>query len=84
MADIRSVCSHPHALPQCSAFISAHGFTAIEAANTAIAAQNVRDKGDVSLAVLGLAAEGASRIDEPEVVAISYPDFFATLEKLGG
>ncbi len=50
MADIRSVCSHPHALPQCSAFISAHGFTAIEAANTAIAAQNVRDKGDVSLA----------------------------------
>ena len=38
----------------------------------------------MSLAVLGLAAEGASRIDEPEVVAISYPDFFATLEKLGG
>ena len=34
----------------------------------------------MSLAVLGLAAEGASRIDEPEVVAISYPDFFATLE----
>ncbi len=28
----------------------------------------------------GLAAEGASRIDEPEVVAISYPDFFTTLE----
>lgn len=38
----------------------------------------------MSLAVLGLAAEGASRIDEPEVVTISYPDFFATLEKLGG
>ena len=52
MADIRSVCSHPHALPQCSAFISAHGFTAIEAANTAIAAQNVRDQGDVSLAAI--------------------------------
>ena len=34
------------------AFISAHGFTAIEAANTAIAAQNVRDKGDVSLAAI--------------------------------
>ena len=31
----------------------------------------------------GLAAEGASRIDEPEVVAISYPDFFNTLEHLG-
>ena len=38
----------------------------------------------MSLAGLGLAAEGASHIDEPEVVAISYPDFFATLEKLGG
>ena len=35
-----------------TAFISAHGFTAIEAANTAIAAQNVRDKGDVSLAAI--------------------------------
>lgn len=37
----------------------------------------------MSLAVLGLAAEGASRIDKPEVVAISYPDFFNTLERLG-
>ena len=37
MSDIKSVCSHPHALPQCSAFISEHGFTAIEMANTAIA-----------------------------------------------
>ena len=37
----------------------------------------------MSLAVLGLAAEGASRIDDPEVVAISYPDFFNTLERLG-
>ena len=61
MADIRSVCSHPHALPQCSAFISAHGFTAIEAANTAIAAQNVRDKGDVSLAGSDIDSEAAER-----------------------
>ena len=38
----------------------------------------------MSLAILGLAAEGASRIDEPEVVAISYPDFFGTIAKLGG
>ena len=38
----------------------------------------------MSLAILGLAAEGASRINEPEVVAISYPDFFGTIEKLGG
>ena len=52
MSDIKSVCSHPHALPQCSAFISEHGFTAIEMANTAIAAQSVRDKGDPSLAAI--------------------------------
>lgn len=38
----------------------------------------------MSLAVLALAADGASRIDDPEVVAISYPGFFHTLEQLGG
>ena len=38
----------------------------------------------MSLAVLALAARSACRIDEPEVVAISYPDFFQTLERLGG
>ena len=38
----------------------------------------------MSLAVLALAAEGASRIDDPEVVSISYPGFFNTLEQLGG
>ena len=38
----------------------------------------------MSLAVLALAARSACRIDGPEVVAISYPDFFHTLERLGG
>ncbi|MDO5142220.1 MAG: 3-phosphoshikimate 1-carboxyvinyltransferase [Eubacteriales bacterium] len=38
----------------------------------------------MSLAVLALAAQGGSRIDDPEVVAISYPDFFDTLRRLGG
>ena len=38
----------------------------------------------MSLAVLGLAAHGDSRIADHEVVAISYPDFFRTLESLGG
>ena len=38
----------------------------------------------MSLAVLALAARSACRIDEPEVVAISYPDFFHTLERLRG
>ena len=38
----------------------------------------------MSLAVLALAAEGTSRIDDPDIVAISYPGFFHTLEQLGG
>nr|WP_297172234.1 3-phosphoshikimate 1-carboxyvinyltransferase [uncultured Agathobaculum sp.] len=38
----------------------------------------------MSMAVLALAAEGASRIDNPDVVAISYPGFFDTLAQLGG
>ena len=46
------VCSHPHALPQCSAFIAAHGYEAVEAPNTAIAAQNVRDRADKAVAAI--------------------------------
>lgn len=38
----------------------------------------------MSLSILGLAAHGDSRIADHEVVAISYPDFFRTLESLGG
>ena len=52
LSDIQSVCSHPHALPQCHAFITEHGLEAIEAANTAIAAQNVQKKGDPHLAAI--------------------------------
>jgi len=38
----------------------------------------------MSFAVLGLASEGATIIDNPSIVSISYPDFFDTLRKLGG
>ena len=38
----------------------------------------------MSLSVLALAARSTCRIDDPEVVAISYPDFFDTLTQLGG
>ncbi len=38
----------------------------------------------MSLAVLACGAQGASRINNPDVVAISYPNYFETLEKLGG
>nr|WP_297172238.1 bifunctional chorismate mutase/prephenate dehydratase [uncultured Agathobaculum sp.] len=50
--DIQSVCSHPHALPQCHAFIAEHGLEAIEVSNTAMAAQQVQQKGDRRLAAI--------------------------------
>ena len=38
----------------------------------------------MSMAVCALGCEGESEILNPDVVAISYPDFFDTLKKLGG
>ena len=52
IGEIQSVCSHPHALPQCHTFISEHHLEAIEVANTAIAARNVQKKGDKTLAAI--------------------------------
>lgn len=57
--DIRRVCSHPHALPQCGSFISRHGLETIQVSNTAIAAQNVSTQGDISLAAI-CSAEAAA------------------------
>ncbi len=50
--DIKTVCSHPHALPQCRSFISEHGLKTIEMANTAVAAKTVSEKKDKSLAAI--------------------------------
>jgi 3-phosphoshikimate 1-carboxyvinyltransferase len=36
----------------------------------------------MAFAIAALAAQGPSRIEEAEAVAISYPDFFRTLERL--
>lgn len=52
LGDVKQVCSHPHALPQCHDFIAEHGLEAIEVANTAIAAQNVAARGDKALAAI--------------------------------
>ncbi len=38
----------------------------------------------MSLAILGLASEGVTTINNPEIVSISYPGFFDTLQKLEG
>lgn len=60
MTDVRRVCSHPHALPQCSAFIASHGLEIIEMPNTAMAAQSVCEKGDRSTAAI-CSKEAAAR-----------------------
>ena len=36
----------------------------------------------MSLAVAGLAAEGETIIEHPECIAISFPDFVATLSRI--
>lgn len=60
LSDVRRVCSHPHALPQCQAFISGHGLETIQVANTAIAAQTVAERQDKTLAAI-CSGEAAAR-----------------------
>lgn len=58
--DIKSVISHPQALGQSAEYIREHGFNTCEAVNTAIAAKQVAEKGDKSLAAIG-STEAAER-----------------------
>ncbi len=50
--DVTRVISHPQALGQCAPYISKHGFQQIESVNTAVAAKNVAESGDKSLAAI--------------------------------
>ena len=50
--DIKTVISHPQALEQCTNFIKKHGFETVRANNTAIAAQNVVEGKDKSVAAI--------------------------------
>lgn len=53
MDEIKTVISHPQALGQCAEYIRNHGFETIEAVNTAVAAKEVAERGDHSLAAIG-------------------------------
>ncbi|MBQ7718105.1 MAG: chorismate mutase [Clostridia bacterium] len=59
LSDIKTVISHPQALEQCEPYIRRHGFTVIQATNTAVAAQTAAQKNDSSLAAIA-SAETAS------------------------
>lgn len=50
--DIRTVISHPKALEQCDNYIKRQGYKIIESSNTAVAAKEVMDRQDMSLAAI--------------------------------
>lgn len=58
--DIKTVISHSQALGQCASYIESHGFTTIEAVNTAVAAKTVAESGDKTLAAIA-SAEAAEK-----------------------
>ena len=55
VGDIRTVTSHPQALSQCHEYIEAHGLSAEEATNTALAAKRIAEEGDKSLGAIASA-----------------------------
>ncbi len=56
---VKNVTSHPQALSQCAEYIKRHGFDEIACSNTAIAAKQVAEKSDPTLAAIA-SAETAS------------------------
>ena len=55
LSDIRTVISHPQALEQCDSYIADHGMKARSVPNTAMAAKEVADGGDPSVAAIASA-----------------------------
>ncbi len=52
LSTVRTVVSHEQALGQCADYIAAHGLEAKQAVNTAVAAKEVAEKGDVTVAAI--------------------------------
>lgn len=52
ISKIKTVISHPQALEQCSGFIQKHGFQVIQGSNTALAAKEVSEKNDPTVAAI--------------------------------
>ena len=66
LENIKRVISHPHALEQCASYIQEHGLKASEAVNTARAAKQVSEDGDVSVAAI--ASEETAKLYGLEVL----------------
>lgn len=56
--DVKTVVSHHQALMQCGGFIKRNGYKRIQAVNTAVAAKECKDKGDVTLGAIASASCG--------------------------
>lgn len=52
LSDIKTVTSHPQALSQCAEYIKAHGFDELPTTNTAVAAKQVAESGDKTVAAI--------------------------------
>ena len=52
ISDVKTVISHPQALAQCAEYIRQHGWTTVQAKNTALAAREVAQKGDPTFAAI--------------------------------
>ncbi len=52
LSDIKTVVSHPQAIEQCANYIRKHGFEAVRATNTAVAAQQVVEQNDKTVAAI--------------------------------
>ena len=55
ISDVREVVSHAQALGQCRAYIREHGFSEVEYVNTALAAKEVAERGDKTVAAIASA-----------------------------
>lgn len=52
LSEIKTVLSHPQALSQCAAYIKKHDFQSVSVVNTALAAKQVAEQGDRSVAAI--------------------------------
>ena len=52
VSSVKTVISHPQALSQCAAFIRAHGYRTIPCENTALAAKQVAEQQDATVAAI--------------------------------
>lgn len=56
---VQRVISHPQALSQCAAYIRQHGYETVSAVNTAVAAQQTAQAGDITTAAIASAETAA-------------------------